>query len=154
MIYIFDCGCRLTADQVAYDKKRLICPDHPGSMLAARESSCDICGKTVRQGPTGMMKKRCAKCEKAYRKEYRKYYNESRRGVVTKQTPWLQSGVQPKRNLDCKYYDACLTPPGGRLLKNPKACIDCPHYKPGPELDAVDFVKTGGQQPSINHAIG
>jgi len=155
MIYVFSCGCRWDDsyhDQLTATGKGVRCPKHRDARLIERHTVCVECGKKIISGPNGGVKQRCKSCGEMHKKKMEKQYNSA---WSYSYDPGLSCGSKaPERKQDCLYYDACLTPPAGRLIKNQKACINCPHYKPGPGLDVMDYVKTGGQMSGSRYCVG
>lgn len=155
MIYVFSCGCKWDNshyDQLASTGKGIRCPNHPEDRLVERHTFCLDCGKKIVSGPNGGVRQRCKRCGEKRKKKMEQQYNSAWRYSYNAD---LSCGRKtPERKQDCMYYDACLNPRDGRLIKNSRACINCPHYKPSPGLDVMDYVKTGGQFPGEKDCLG
>jgi hypothetical protein len=152
-IYVFSCGCRYDENQYDLIKppnSKLRCPKHKKCGLVKRITYCVDCGKELVSKPMGGIPQRCKKCAAKHQKKMVQQYNHS-----YEYDPDLSCGIKmPTRRPDCKYYISCLQPVSGRLIKNPAACRNCPHYKPGPALDIMKYVKTGGQFPGEKDCLG
>ena len=153
IVYRFSCGCEWDEshhDQIKPNNKKMSCPNHQDAHLVHRITHCVDCGKELKAGPMGGIPSRCKPCAAKWAIQIKKNYNHG--GYYY--NPDLPCGTEaPERKPDCKYYDRCLDPTG-RLMKNPRACINCPHYKIGSGLDIMDFVHTGGQFPGEKDCLG
>ncbi|MEA1973602.1 MAG: hypothetical protein U9N34_10000 [Candidatus Cloacimonadota bacterium] len=152
MIYIFSCGCNLNETQIVYNRQKTCCPDHPDSTLINRQTECEGCGCIMKQNSNGRIQKRCKACQRKQNNKKRKEYNQKRREGCIVKTKRASFKATPKRKPDCKYYSDCLDVVHGRLMKNSGACIDCPYYETGAELNILDYMRADGEQLNVNYA--
>jgi len=155
MIYVFSCGCRWDDshhDKLTASGKGVRCPKHRDARLIERHTVCVDCGKKIVSGPNGGVKQRCKRCGEIHKRKMEQQYNSA---WSYSYDPGLSCGSKaPERKQDCMFYDICMHPRYGRLMKNPKSCINCFFYKPGPGLDVMDYISTGGQFPGEKDCLG
>lgn len=122
--YIFDCGCRLHAEQTITGHTAgcsfpyRTCSQHLGARVISREQPCADCGATVESIPTGHMRERCEDCAAERNRQ------KQREGEQRKKAKLAMGKPDPEGNtFDCGMFDIhcgfCIRP-----------AFPCGYYRP------------------------
>ena len=138
ILFKFSCGCEWdesVREQFIHGNQKMHCPKHTDTILVHRITTCIECGIGIQTGPRGGLPHRCKECAKRRIQTNRRNDSE----LPTKKD-------KTHRQHDCIHYNECLSP-DGCLMKNSRACIDCPHYTKSPGLEVLDYIRTDGRFP-------
>lgn len=143
IIYHLSCGCILPANKVKKYNNKIYCPEHNGRPVK-RINKCKMCKKDFVAGLTGIVSNYCKDCQILRKKTGMDKISRRKR-----KTPKLYPIKSTKRKYDCAYYSECLS---SKLLKNAKACADCPDYTPAP-LSIDEFISNQKYNNEVKYKI-